>query len=218
MAGENEIVLKLEELIGISEEIRDALEGLEGNSAGGSGGASSGKAGKKSLSLKKGLKRFTSAVNAVDGLVTATGVSAGLRAANLGATNSQAVNTGLRAFAETVTNLPFGNFLAANTSETLQAQGRAQSSVSNIAEQVARAGGSVSRGGIREALKRQNEIEGRVQTARQAVAQEQADEGSEDLAKAAGKDFDNLFGALTSAVEQLTSVLETKSQTAGGVR
>lgn len=217
MADDNEIISKLEELISVSEEIRDALE--SGAAAGGSGGgAASGKVAAKAKSLKKRFKKFSSAVGAVDSALTATGVSAGLRAANLGATGSQAVNTGLRAFAQTVTNLPFGNFLAANTSETLQAQGRAQSNVSQIAEQVARAGGSIDRGGIKEALRRQNEIEGRVQKARQAVSQEQADQGAGELAEAAGKDLDNLLGGLTSAIEKLTSVFETKSQTAGGVR
>lgn len=220
----------LDNLLEAIERTNDLLEEIRDEASTGTGGGSRGQAGGRSeeggaggggLSILKNFKKGFGHAAALSSAFDAAGVSQGLRASNLGATGSQALQTGARALAQTITDLPGGSFVAANIGETLSAQNRAQTSVSNIAEQVARAGGSLSREGIREALSRQNEIEGRVQKARQTVAFEQAGVGGRDLGEASLADAKNLapaMGRLGIAINRLIEVMQARTASAGGVR
>lgn len=234
----DDVVSALERLETLLEDIRDSGGG--GGGAGGTGGgkiaATSGGAGGPLGLMGKGLKGGMGYISAgiqaarsVGDFAEGSGLAAGYAASMRGATSGQAVNMGGRALISNVLEFPGLSSLFANTSDTLAAQGRAQTSISGLAESVARAGGELDDNSIRSALGRQNEIEGRVTAARNRVANLQAEVGASDLSAAASKDrsgaadtFGPLLAAispLTAAMVELTNLMRAKAATPiGGAR
>ena len=170
MASLDDVVDAINSLRDVLEEIRDG-----GTGGGGEGVAGSGQAGRASKgggvsdALLGGLGSAKSILGTANSLSQATGISAGLNARALGATGDQAVGIGVSKLARTATELPFGDVLFANTANTLDPLERSEKSVSDLASQVARSGGELSAEGVTNLLKRQNEIEGRVQSAQNTV-------------------------------------------------
>ena len=206
----DDLLDELKRMADVLEEIRDNGAGPTGGAAASGGAASKGAAGKDSgkgppslgSSIAKGGKQLSGALNMGSNLMEATGSTEIFRNFALGASTEEARAAGGRALQRTATQLPFSGIFSANTQQTLQAQDRAQGSVSSVAEAVARAGGSVSDASIDAALGRQNEIEANVQKTRQKVAQRQGVVGKEDLDNANTADLAAMDGWLKQLVPQ----------------
>lgn len=195
----------LERILGVLEDIRDsAAAGSGGGAAAGASGRaarSAGSLGTEGVSglaaLRGGLGAVGGGVRALEGAFDATGVTAGFRTARLGGSGDAIRGSAALQFAETLTNLPFGSALFAQTGQALDTVGRAQGTVSGIAESVARAGGDLDKAGIRTGFKNQLEIEKRVTDARNAVANIAAEEGGAEVAKPALSELEKLFELLS---------------------
>lgn len=231
----------LDDVVSVLQDIRDTIDSaLANNMFGGGGGGSARQASQAARqasersegagglgSALRGLRGATAALGTAAAISQKTGLSAAMISSRLGGSGAEAAGAMGRRALQTVTeDIPFGDVAFANTAQVLQAQGRAQSGVANIAEQVARAGGQLSDGGIDEALRRQNEIETNVQRARIRVGQRQSVVGSGQLAAAGFQDLvDNAdsgtFGGSTqliAAMTDLTEVLRSLGLQVGGIR
>ena len=170
--------------------------------------------------MLKGLGKLggpMAAIGAAEQIADFTGLTRGARGLNLGFGAAGAAGSMQRALAGNVAGVvPFGEAIFANTTQTLGELDRSQSSVSGIAEQVARAGGSLSRGGIKEALRRQNEIEKRVSGARNLTEEMQGELVTEDnkMGGAAAKDLG--IEALIAAIDKLTDAFASRGGGATG--
>ena len=238
MATLDDVVDALNRLNDTLEEVRDGLEGGGGGpgSAGGrSGAAARGQSGTTAAGggglgeavgdFGKSMGKAFSGAKAISRVLDQTGVTAGLRESALGASTSEARGVGARSAIRQASSLPFAGFGLARTQNVLEAQDRAQQTVSGLAEQVARAGGEIDEDSIRSSLGRFNEIERNVQSARNRVRQIQGEVGREELAQAAGedrKDIEKAVGAtsapLLAAIQELTAVMREGSSRMGGLR
>lgn len=195
----------LDDVLRAIEAGNDILDDLRTNGMGGGGGGAGGKGeggkGRSGLGgalamLKKGPlgaigENISMAASAVDSL----GISAGLRASNLGASREEGVLRGKRSLLENMGSLPFANSLMANTNQELAVQKDATSGVTKLTDAYAMAGGTaadLSEGGIDEIAKRELELNREKYSMREMVANRIAVVGDNDLNAAMGKDAGNL--------------------------
>ena len=174
MATLDDVVSELQQIRSVLMDIRDASTGMGGGGVGpaaagtGAGGAADGQSGMLSMA-GGGLGRKVLgglSLAAIGSALDRSGATAFRRASTFGATSGQARGAGLRQLTSTITGLPGGAFLLPRTAEFLEAEGRARSTVSGLAESVARAGGRLDASGLETVAKRSLEIEEDVQRAR----------------------------------------------------
>lgn len=232
--GLDDVLQAIKETNELLIEIRDsggAGGGGGSSTAAGRGKARSGPGGALSFLTKggpmkaiaAGMKGARMASNALDSM----GITAGLRASNLGASQGEAIASGQRALLNNATSLPFAGFALANTRQELNAQNDAQGNVTGLLDQFALAGGTrdgLDQGGVDTMLGRQNELQRNKHDIRRMVSDRQAVVGQKDLAAAVGKDAGNLsdqlepFSALSKELQLLVHTLRQVNSATGGVR
>lgn len=235
LASSERIESLLENLLDAMEGVTSAIEGMDGG--GGAGAAASGSAGgtaNKGGSLGSGRgKRLPfggslagaasagfaaggAAVGPAFSAARSLGLEEAARQVQLGG-NTRTVGGAFAAGIAGTATQGVGGAIFANTATELGNQQRAQSTVSGLAESVARAGGNLNEAGLRQALRGQQEIEGRVGAARNLVGRLSLEEGQGRLATAGQTDLESL-GRAVPILEDIANMLSGLLGSAGGGR
>lgn len=226
LASSERIESLLENLLDAMEGVTSAIEGMDGG--GGAGAAASGSAGGTankggSLGSGKGKKSSSGAGFSLSGpveflskKVRQIGLEEAARQVQLGG-NTRTVSGAFAAGLANTATEGVGGAIFANTATELGNQQRAQSTVSGLAESVARAGGNLNEAGLRQALRGQQEIEGRVGAARNLVGRLSLEEGQGRLATAGQTDLESL-GRAVPILEDIANMLSGLLGSAGGGR
>ena len=209
----------LDDLVRIGEEILSAIERL-----GESAGAGPGQPGGRESDIQSagaGVASRLGGALAAGATAAAPIANAAARSAALGGTTAEIAGSADRAAARGLrladSIVPLGSLTGAT--EAVNITDRAQASVSQIAEQIARAGGQVSRGALTRALRAQNVREGRVENVRNDIENIQnrlfdgVADGRFQIARGRNEQFDRLIASMDSLVDTLRQFLGGGGQT-----